>query len=155
MQGMCPNCQQRLPDTKVIYDEVMSASYRVHRLRDWWVLQTTRSWHSSTVYGDTRLCAACAARYARMVRLRTLGWKLANYGFLALIVAAIIYGGIVGGTPGLAHSPAAIYYGIPALLAIVAVLVGCVLIVAVRLMRRSTIRFLLREPASVEARTPA
>jgi hypothetical protein len=140
MQILCPNCQQRASDTLVDYDEVMRFRYSVRRASG---LPTVRSFSSITKYGQARLCAPCAARYRRMVRLRTVGWKIANPGLVALLLSVLLFGCVVGGTPGLRHSPVAYIVGIPVALAVVAVLVGSSLALVARIMRPSAMRFLL------------
>jgi uncharacterized membrane protein YraQ (UPF0718 family) len=143
MHALCPNCQQRPEDTAVDYDEVVRSSYRVRRSREWRSVRVTRSFSSTSAYGQTRLCAVCATRYRRMVQWRTLGWKMANRGLIALMLSGVFFSLVVA-TTALKDSWLAYASGGVVALAIFAMLVGCLLIIAARIMRPSAIRFLSR-----------
>jgi hypothetical protein len=144
MQTLCPNCQQRPPETQVDFDEVMRSRYHVSRSR---ARGTVRSFASITKYGHTRLCARCAARYQRMVWWRTLGWKMANRGFLGVMLSAV-FSLLVLGTPALKGSLLVYVAGGAVLLATLAMLVGSILVIGARIMRPSATRFLLSIPPS-------
>jgi hypothetical protein len=57
----------------VEYDEVIHPSFSA--------AQESRRFRSAV------LCLPCAARFTRMVALRTIGCRLANAGFLVLVLA--------------------------------------------------------------------
>jgi hypothetical protein len=76
-----------------------------------------------------------------MVRMRTTGRRIANYGFAGLVVGAVIFGIGAAAVPGLSTSVAGLVLATPMALAVMAVLVGGVLFSAALARRRSATRF--------------
>jgi hypothetical protein len=139
MQALCPNCQQRPQETQVDFDEVTRSRYGVSRS---FARGTVRSFASTTTYGHTRLCARCAAGYQRMVRWRTLGWRIANRGFLVVMLGAL-FSLLVLETPALKGSLLVYFAGGVVLVAALAMIVDSILVIGSRIMRPSATRFLL------------
>jgi hypothetical protein len=144
MESKCPNCQVRPAAIDVDYDEILSATFRSEASSRG---RRTRSFSGTATYGHTRLCAHCAADYQRMVRLRTTGRRIANYGFAGLVVGAVIFGIGAAAVPGLSTSVAGLLLALPMALALLAVLVGSALFFAALARRRSATRFIGRASA--------
>ena len=142
MLTSCPNCLTRPADTQTHYDELVHSrytktSYRYGRYQ--------RSFTSVSQSGDVALCSDCAAKYVRMVHLRALGATIGNRGFVALLLSLLLLVFVYNVSAG---KGAGIYVSMALVgLCGCAVLVGSVLAITSRLMRRSATRF-LRRPSS-------
>lgn len=147
---LCPNCQERIADTRVYYDEALfsemretgvgSVGLRADRIA---VVRaeasTSLSQQRVESDGTVMLCAQCAAAYRRSVKLRVVGRRLMNVGVVVMVASAIVYGLFLSGSAqqGLVGLVVAILIGIGA--AILAV--GAVMYLSGRMLRRSATRF--------------
>lgn len=139
VQATCPNCHVGLPTEPVEYDEVLVASFSsqaVSRGRH------ARSFRSMSRWGKTTLCARCARNYRRMVRLRILGRRLTNYGFLVMLGGAVVFVVLSSSSSSEHDIPAALLKLTPIALGFMVLLSGAGLFLASMLMRKSATRFL-------------
>lgn len=147
---LCPNCQERLADTRVAYEEALfsemretgvgGAGLRVDRIAVGRAEATTAiSQRRIESDGTVMLCAQCAAAYQRCVRLRVVGRRLMNVGVVVMVAFAIVYGLFLSGSAqqGAAGLVVAILIGIGALI----LAVGAVMYFSGRILRRSATRF--------------
>lgn len=133
---LCPNCQERIPDTRVSYEEALFSEMRassVNRMRQ------TRSQRRLATYGTATLCSSCAAAYERCVRLRVVGRRLMNVGVIVMLAFAILYGLFLSGSAqqGSAGLVVAVVIGIGALV----LAAGAITYFSGRILRRSAARF--------------
>lgn len=136
VSGLCPNCHERIPDTKVSFEETMFSEMRATRVGR---VAQQRSQRNIVRYGTVTLCAECAAAYQRCVRLRTVGRRLMNAGAISMIVFALIYALVLSGAAqqGLAGLIVGVLVGLCALVLVV----GVVMYAGGRMMRRTAARF--------------
>jgi hypothetical protein len=92
-------------------------------------------------FGTATLCASCSAAYLRNVAVRGRGRRLINWGFVGVVVSAIVYFILVAQIPALAHGPQAIVPALPLLASALVVGAGVLLWLAAMLGRRSTMQF--------------
>lgn len=139
-QILCPNCQQRFPDTQVAYDEVLYSRFSSQAAGYGGYRHRSNRWRSQS--GKVTLCFSCAARYQRMVWLRTVGWKIANPALIVLVLGTLFFAFMVATNPSLKNAPGIYLIALPIAVAVVGLTGGCALALAARLMRPSTVRFL-------------
>lgn len=139
-QELCPNCRTRFPDMPTEYDELLYSVFSSQSAGRWG--RRSRSYRGESQYGKITLCALCAARYQRMVRLRTVGWKIANPAFGVLVLGALLFAYIVAAHPELRGGVGVYLVALPIFGAVVGLAIGCSLALAARLMRPSATRFL-------------
>lgn len=139
-QVLCPNCQTRFPDTVVEYDELLYATFSSQAAGRWG--RRSRSYSGESQHGKITLCAQCAARYHRMVWLRTVGWRIANPAIAVLILGALFFAIVASTNPSLKSGFGAYLAGAPIFLGVAGLAIGCALALVARLMRASTLRFL-------------
>lgn len=134
----CPNCEERPADTATYYDEVTSFSFRSgggRRLR-------YHSYDKSTKYGNVWLCEPCATAYNRSVKLRQRGTKVANTGFVGLLISALLFLVLYNHAPALHKGALILIPTAPVLLSLLAMLFGSIVALMGRLQRRRATRFL-------------
>lgn len=139
-QTLCPNCQQRFPDKVVDYDEMLYSKFSSQAAGRWG--RRSRSYSGESQFGNVTLCAACAARYQRMVRLRNTGWKIANPALIVLVLGAFFFAYMVATNPSLNGAPGVYFIALPIAIAVVGLVVGCAMALTARVMRPSAVRFL-------------
>lgn len=139
-QTLCPNCQQRFPDTYVNYDELLYSIFSSQAVGYGGYRHRSNRWRSR--YGKVTLCAICAARYQRMVWLRTVGWKIANPAFIVLVLGSLFFAYMVATNPSLKSAPGIYLIALPIMIAVVGLAAGCTMALVARVMRPSTVRFL-------------
>ncbi len=138
-QAFCPNCHIGLPDTPVEYDEILYALYSSTASSP---RRRARSFRGASTYGRVALCAACAAAYRRMVRLRATGHKAVNYGFAVLLIGAVVFALLVSSVPSWGTGVPAYLLATPVNFGLLAILAGAVLVAAAAIMKRPATRFL-------------
>src|SRR5579871_5757072 len=89
---LCPNCEQRMPDTNTAYEETLvrtstTTSFGT-RLR--WV----------ATYGHVWLCGPCSAAYQRMAEMRALGHRLQRWGAIGLLGGGVLVGLLLAAVQG-------------------------------------------------------
>lgn len=134
----CPNCEERPADTATYYDEVTSFTFRSgggFRGR-------YRSYSKSSKYGNIWLCEPCAAAYKRSVKLRQRGTKLANIGFVALLVSSLLFLVLYNHAPSLHKGAMVLIPTAPVFLSLLAMLLGSVAALLGRFQRKRAVRFL-------------
>lgn len=147
---LCPNCQERIADTRVYYDEALfsqmretgvgSVGLKVDRIAVGRAeASTSLSQQRVESDGTVMLCVQCAAAYQRCVKLRVVGRRLMNVGVVVMVAFAVVYGLVLSrsvqqGPVGLA---VAILIGIGALI----LAVGAAMYFSGRMLRRSATRF--------------
>lgn len=147
---LCPNCQERIADTRVYYDEALfsqmretgvgSVGLRTDRIAVGRAeASTSISQQRVESDGTVMLCAQCAAAYQRCVKLRVVGRRLMNVGVVVMVAFAIIYGLILSGSAQ--QGPAGLVVTILIGIGAVILAVGAVMYFSGRILRRSATRF--------------
>jgi hypothetical protein len=123
----------RPAERKVEYDEVIhpsfSAAQESRRFRSY-------SSRSISSFGSTVLCLPCAAHFTRMVALRTVGRRIANAGFLMLVLGALVFGYVSTQAKGQLAPAVA--------LGLFVTIAGAMQVTVARLMRPRAMGFLLK-----------
>jgi hypothetical protein len=134
---LCPNCEQRMPDTSTAYDEVLmrsATSRSVGRGR-----HTIRS-RSISTHGNVWLCGQCSAAYKRMVALRERGHRLLRWGAIGLLVGgvilALLYAAFQGEDVGVA------LISLPTIASVLVILLAAAMLTLARIRRPGVTRFL-------------
>ena len=146
----CPNCDELPADVATYYDEVIAftfASGGGFRYRD-------RSYSKRTRSGNIWLCQPCAAAYNRSVMLRQRGTKVANIGFVALLISAVLFLLLYNHAPSLHQGALILIPTAPVLLSLLAMLFGALGAVIGRLQRERAVRF-LSSPRRASMAAPA
>jgi hypothetical protein len=123
----------------VEYDEILVASFSSQAVARG---RHARSFRSMSRWGTVTLCARCARNYRRMVRLRILGRRLTNYGFLAMLVGVLVFVVLSSSSSSANDIPAALLKLTLMALGFLILLSGAGLFFASMVMRRSATRFL-------------
>jgi hypothetical protein len=145
---LCPNCEQRIPDTGTSYEEVMTRSRTSRSLGRGLRRINTRT---TSTYGRVWLCGQCSAAYLRMVALRERGHRLMQRGGIALVVGGLILAVLYAAFQG--EDVAVALISLPALAGALTIIVGGGMLIAARLRRRSVARF-LNNPNLAHMATP-
>lgn len=118
----CPNCETRSADTATYYDEVTAFTYG----SGGGFRRRYRSYSKSSTYGNVWLCEQCSAAYERSVKLRRRGTKVANIGFVALLISIVLFLILYNHAPSLHEGALVLIPTAPLLLSLLAMLLGSV-----------------------------
>ena len=134
---MCPNCDMRYAHTKTYYDEVIAFTFA----SGGGVLHTS-SWRRRSRFDNIWLCEPCVTAYNRSVKLRQRGTKVANAGFVGLLISALLFLVLYNHAPALHNGALILIPTAPVLLSLLAMLFGSIVALMGRLQRRRATRFL-------------
>ncbi len=138
-QATCPNCHVGLPTELVEYDEVLFSSFSSQAVARG---RYARSFRSMSRWGNSTLCARCARNYRRMVRLRTLGRRLTNAGFLVMLGGVVLFVVLSSSSASAPDIPATLLRLTLAALGFMVLVSGAGLFIASMVMRKPATRFL-------------
>ncbi len=134
---LCPNCEQRMPDTGTSYDEVLMRSATSRRVGR---RMHTISSSSISTSGRVWLCGQCSAAYLRMVALRERGHRLLRWGAIGLLGGGVILGLLYAAFEG--EDVAIALISLPAVVGARVIVLSAAMLTLARLRRRGATRFL-------------